>query len=289
MKQTGLFFLYLSVCLGLGALLTPLVLHIGWIDLEPHRVMGRLTQGFILLGLWPLLRRLGLNHRAALGYGISPSEFRHALAVGWGIGLVLLGLLALALMILGIRVPAIPAAGPAAFLAKVVQALVAGLLIGLLEETFFRGALYAAIRRRNRAAAAVFWSAALYAGLHFLKPHPLPPDGAFEYAESWRMFTGVFTGFFQVRSLDSLTALFLAGLLLGLVRERTGQIGGCVGLHAGWVFVIQVLRYLTDSDPASPLAWLTGSYDEVIGWLAAAWIGVLVLFYGWQTWRKGAA
>ena len=74
-----------------------------------------------------------------------------------------------------------------------------------------------------------------------------------------------------------MVALFLVGVLLGLVRERSGHIGWCIGLHAGWVFVIQVTRQLTDGNEASPYAYLVGDYDGIIGWAAAGWIGLLAL------------
>ncbi len=79
-----------------------------------------------------------------------------------------------------------------------------------------------------------------------------------------------------------MSALTLAGVFLALVRERTGHIGWCIGLHAGWVFVIQVTRYLTVGNDASPYAFLTGGYDGVIGWLAVGWIGALAVgYWGW--------
>jgi uncharacterized protein len=57
---------------------------------------------------------------------------------------------------------------------KALQALIGGLLIGVLEETFFRGALYTAIRRRDGVASAVVWTAFLYMLVHFMKPSALP-------------------------------------------------------------------------------------------------------------------
>jgi membrane protease YdiL (CAAX protease family) len=133
------------------------------------------------------------------------------------------------------------------------------------------------VRQRGALASALFWSSLLYAVIHFLQPHVLPPGQTFDAAASWQMFLGVFTGFFQWKHLDSLFALFLAGLFLGLVRERTGHIGWCIGLHAGWVFVIKLTRHLTDGNPESPYAFLVGSYDGTIGWLASGWIAVLLL------------
>ena len=286
MRETAIFFFYLLGCLMLGALLTYPVMQTGWVDYAPHRVMGRLAQVFILLGLWPFLKSIGLAHRGCLGYGIRRRDFLGALWRGWALGVLIL--LTLALILLWLEV-IVPDRAPEDWLGqlgkKLLQALLAGLLIGLLEETFFRGALFCAIRRRGGVPSSVLWTAALYALVHFMKPHALPHGTEFDWAGAWQMVLHVFTGVFQWRHLDSLAALFLVGVFLGLVRERTGHIGWCIGLHAGWVFVIQVTRHLTDGDPSSPWAWLTGDYDGIIGWLAAAWVALLALAY-LVAWRR---
>jgi membrane protease YdiL (CAAX protease family) len=278
MRETAIFFLFLFACLLLGALLTYPLMQTGWIQHDPHRVMARAAQVFVLLGLWPFLKAMRIDNREALGYGISRPLFLGALWRGWLLGVLILLPLALGLLLLGIRVSDVLAEGwLPRLLQKSVSILIGGLLIGLLEETFFRGALYSAIRRNGRAFPAVFWSAFLFALLHFMKPHALPEGVAFDCTGLWRMLVHVFAGVFQWRHLDSMVALFLVGVFLALVRERSGHIGWCMGLHAGSVFAIQVTRHLTDADRSSPYAWLVGDFDGVIGWLAAAWIGLLAL------------
>jgi membrane protease YdiL (CAAX protease family) len=261
------------------------LLATGWIELEPHRVMSRLAQIFILFGIWPLLRRLRLVDSEALGYGVSGPVLRRAVGWGWVQGVAILLALVLALLALEIRVPDPNLADWSTILGKVAQALIGGLLIGVLEETFFRGALYTAIRRREGLASALVWSSLLYAVLHFMKPGALPEGMAFDGAGSLWMFTQVFVDVFQWKHLDSLVALFVVGLFLALVRERTGHIGWCIGLHAGWVFVFQTTRRVTDGNESSGLAFLVGGYDGTIGWLAALWIGLLALGY-WMWSRR---
>ncbi|MTW21357.1 CPBP family intramembrane glutamic endopeptidase [Allochromatium palmeri] len=279
MRTTLLFFVYLLACLILAALLTPSLMATGWIAIEPHRVMSRLAQVLILIGLWPFLRWQGLANREALGFGPGWPVIKRAIIGGWGLGVLILLALALALLELGVRLPDPTPDFWTQSAARVVQALIGGLLIGLLEETFFRGALYSAIRRRDGVRSAMLWSAALYAMLHFMKPGSLPESMAFDGAGALWMFTHVFIDVFQWSHLDSLVALFMVGLFLALVREQTGHIGWCIGLHAGWVLVIQVNRRLTDGNDDSPLSFLAGDYDGTIGWLAALWIGLLMALY----------
>ncbi|KAA6185402.1 CPBP family intramembrane metalloprotease [Thiohalocapsa marina] len=280
MRITAVFFAYLFACLLLAALLTYPLMQTGWLDYPPQRVMGRLAQVFILLGLWPFLKALRLDNWPALGFGLPRRAFVATIWRGWLIGVAILLALIAALLWLQVRVPDLPEQDLYAKLAsRVLSALVAGLLIGLLEESFFRGALFGAVRQRNGVRAAIVWSALLYALLHFMKPHGLPADMAFDWSGTWTMFSGVFVDVFQWRHLSSMVALFMVGVFLALVRERTGHIGWGIGLHAGWVFVIQVSRRLTDDNDAASLAFLVGDYDGIIGWLAAAWVGLLALLY----------
>ncbi len=284
MRATALFFCYMLACLILAALMTWLLMLPGWLTLEPERLMGRVAQVAMLAGVWWFLRWQGLANRTSLGFAVGTPTLLGTAAMGWLLGVAMLGALVAALLLLGVRVP--ETWGPqmaASLLEKAVAALIGGLLIGLLEELFFRGALFSAIRRRGGLASAAAWSALLYAAVHFMKPHGLPADLAYGWATNWQIFTSTFTGLPRWEHLDSLVALFLAGVLLALVRERTGHIGWCIGLHAGWVFVIQVTRRATDGDDQAALAFLTGGYDGVIGWLGAAWIGLII----WLWWRRG--
>lgn len=284
MRATALFFGYLFLCLLVAVLLSVPLMQTGWLDYPPERVMGRLAQVLILIGLWPLLRSLKLADQRSLGYAVPRPVFMRALGIGWVLGVLILLALAFALYALEVRVPD-PELDTWSFIArKAVQALIAGLLVGFLEETFFRGALFAAIRRRDGFASAVFWSAALYAVLHVMKPGALPAGMPFDWSGAWTMFFGVFVDVFQWRNLDTVLALLMVGVFLALVRERTGHIGWCIGLHAGWVFVIQVTRRLTDGNPDSELAFLAGDYDGMIGWLSIVWIALLSIGY----WRWSA-
>jgi uncharacterized protein len=276
MRETAAFFLYLLACLVLAALLTYPIVQTGWIEHDPQRVMGRLAEVFMLLGLWSFLKRMGLDNRKALGYGALRPRFLSALWRGWLLGVAILLVLVVSLLSLEIRVPDVTAEDwLPGLLEKSIVVLIGGLLTALLEETFFRGALYSAIRRNGGAVSAILWSSFLFALLHFMKPHALPDGLAFDWAGAGQMLIHVFAGVFQWQHVDSMAALFLVGIFLALVRERSGHIGWCIGLHAGWIFVIQVSRYLTDGNDASPNAWLVGGYDGVIGWLSAAWIGLL--------------
>jgi hypothetical protein len=80
--------------------------------------------------------------------------------------------------------------------------------------------------------------------------------------------------------LDSFLALFAVGMLLALVRAKTGNIAWCIGLHAGWVMTIKVSKDITEADYGAEYAFLIGTYDGLIGYLALALIATLTaIFY----------
>lgn len=265
----------------LATQLAPSVVATGWFAVEPQRVMSRLAQFIMLISAWPLLALLTLNNRNALGYGINAEQWWRNVMCGSILGITMLFVLVLALLVLQIRVPNTPAHFWFEVFGKTAHAVLGGLLIGLIEETFFRGAVYSAIHRRNGVRSAILGSALLYAAVHFLKPSALPIDTTFDNASAWIMFGHTFIDALSWSHLDSFSALFCCGILLALVRQRSGHIGWCVGIHAGWVLVIQLTRWLTDGNSNAPLAGLVGNYDGIIGWLAALWISVLILSYRW--------
>jgi hypothetical protein len=281
MRITIGFFAFLFLCFMLAASIAPSVVATGWFEVAPHRVMSRLAQFIMLMSLWPLLSALALTNRDALGYRISARKWWRKVLCGEILGVTMLLILVLALLVLQIRVPDAAVQFWSGIVGKTVQALFGGLLIGLIEETFFRGAVYSAIRRRDGVRTAVIGSALLYAAVHFLKPGALPIGMTFDSTSAWLMFGQTFTDALRWQHLDSFNALFCCGILLALVRERSGHIGWCVGIHAGWVLVIQLTRWLTDGNSATPFASFVGNYDGIIGWLAALWIGVLIMVYRW--------
>ena len=56
--------------------------------------------------------------------------------------------------------------------------------------------------------------------------------------------------------LDAFLCLVGVGVLLGMVRTLTGNIAACIGLHAGWVAMIFVVRETSVRNPSGPATWL---------------------------------
>jgi membrane protease YdiL (CAAX protease family) len=281
MREFLIFIGYLLLALALAAASLPLLdaalQPIG--EIRPDRLFYRGAMVFALLGLWPLLRWLRLQGRSQLGYGLPRCAFLRDLWRGWLAGVAILAALLAAEWLAGIRLGR-GVVDPGKLLSVLASGIVGGLLVGLIEETFFRGVMHSALRRRLSLAATAALTAALYASLHFVRPTRLASDAEVHWDTGWQLLASMPAAYADPLALaDSWVALFAVGVFLSLVRERTGNIALAIGLHAGWVAVIKTGKYLTELQPEAPLVFMVGSYDGIIGWLAAAWISLLAWLY----------
>jgi hypothetical protein len=70
--------------------------------------------------------------------------------------------------------------------------------------------------------------------------------------------------------VDAFLALMAVGILLGAVRVATGNIAACIGLHAGWVWIMLIAHELSAPRRDAPLAFLLSRFDGFVGWLVLA-------------------
>jgi hypothetical protein len=271
-------------CLAAGSLLG----YPAWLLVHPlnadwpfHRIANRVSMLLLLISLIWLLRHLRVNNRESLGYGLERRRFlRHgAVALGLGVAMMLpvVGLL-LALDIRSIHPEAVFAPGPLVTL--LFSGLLSGLVVGFIEETLLRGAMHSAIARESGTRAAVLLTACVYAAVHFLGKVRIAHEDV-GWMSGVELLRGTLSAFADPLALtDSFLALFAVGVLLGLVRVRTGSIAACIGLHTGWVWVIAVTRELTARSADGPWSFLVGGYDGVVGYLVLGWtLAVIAVFW----------
>jgi membrane protease YdiL (CAAX protease family) len=149
--------------------------------------------------------------------------------------------------------------------------IVTGLTVALIEETFLRGAMQTAITRESGARLAIVLTSLVYAATHFIGRYRVAAADV-NAGSGIDMLThslGVFGQPLQI--LDAFLSLTAVGILLGMVRARTGNIAAPIGLHAGWVAVIYVVRETSERRPEGPGAWLLSDYDGFIGWMVLGW------------------
>ena len=231
-------------------------------------IFDRLRWFAILVGLPWLLRvcwsapamRLPFD-RTALRAGAS----------AFALGLALVAVLA------GVQLMAAPVtARPGSHWTRVLAFLSGGLVVGLVEETIFRGlvlrAVYTATRRPS-------WALVL-TSIFFAYAHFGVPSGATVRAGSmigfeagpviaWWTLAGITVDFDPAR----FGSLFLLGMVLGMVRLRSASLWPAIGLHAGVVFGMLAYsdRYALDAHGASAL-W--DSTRLVNGWAAVGALSV---------------
>jgi uncharacterized protein len=249
-----------------------------------HRVFSRLMLlGMIAGTAWLLTRPHGACC-TTLGFdGPWPRFLRRML---WGLlaGLALMTLALVPLFLLDLRVwsDRYPA-DMAALLMLLLQGLGTGLLVALLEETFFRGAMQGLLQRNGGMRWTLLAVPLLYSAMHFMGRTAGVPYAEVNAWSGFVVWQGFFNSFAQpLHILDAFVALYFVGLLLALVRWRWGDLAGCIGLHAGFVAVLAVIRRISAPAPENGWSFLVGPFDGLLGiWIAA--LTAVVCLVTWLT------
>ena len=277
-----------------------------------HRFVNRALLVLALAGLWPLTRALGMRSWKALGWvriprhvdthrdqeptgGASapasrsatwprlvgtlapPTRFRGTpggpgsrIASGFGLGFVSLALLAAIAVLSGAwRIHTDLTASR--LFGKLGGAALSAVVVAILEETFFRGAVMGALRRAHSVGVALVLSSAIYAMLHFFQRPDSPMK--VEWFTGLQLLPQMMRGFVDGRALvPGFFNLTLAGIILGLAYQHTGNLYFSMGLHGGWVFWLKFCSAVAGAAPGVNI-WYWGSPGRLIdGWLA---LGVL--------------
>ena len=290
-KNPGvIFFAYVTGVFAVAAgLAWPVHLLLGTagIDVPFHQFTFRLLHFTALAGLWPLLRALKLNVRAGWGFASTERKFTTGFLEGFVLGVLTLGILSLVLLALGVRVPRPSLEFSAAVVGIVfLKAIIVGLVVGTLEEIWFRGALHGVAVRYAGPLMALIAIPLVYGSLHFIRPDVAVGAADLQWSSSLVVLGNAFHRMTDFGFADSFIALATLGWLLALVRQHTGRVAECIGMHAGSVMVIQILRRLTMTDSQSPWAFAVGSFDGVVGYFAFIWFALLAFGYIWLS-RRG--
>lgn len=140
---------------------------------------------------------------------------------------------------------------PLHFWKFVPQALFSSLLVAVLEESVFRGALLGIFLRALRPWAAIVGLSLLFAFVHFLDPKTLGavPDPESSKAGLWLLGKILAQYADPLPLLSSFGTLFGLGGVVAYARWRTASLWLPIGLHAGWVCGIFMFKELTQVVP----------------------------------------
>ncbi len=228
MRSARIILVYALAVILLGSLLAPwafAIIHAHWPMIPFRRVFDRVLLIVALAGLMPMLQAVGIRSVAELGYVRSPSWGWQALG-GFALGIFSLGFCAVLLR------------QYTGWKTNFVGNLVSALVVGLIEETFFRGGIFGAFRRNGSLGSAVAVSSGIYAVLHFCKPtEPVTVNWLTGFTHLGMIWQNFGT---QVNWLGLVT-LVLVGAVLALAFEWTKALYFSIGLHAGWVFMLKTV------------------------------------------------
>lgn len=252
-----------------------------------HRVFDRLVLFSWIAGTAWLLVQLKLANRAVLGLSVGGQTFLRQSLLGLLAGLAMMTLTLVPLFLLGLR-EWNASANASSVLPVLLKGLGTGLLVAMIEETFFRGAMQGALQRAGSTRWALLAVPLLYSAVHFLGKSGRPPDDIVNAWSGFDVLQGLFAVFAEPqRIFDAFMALYFVGLLLALVRSRYGNLAACIGLHAGFVAVIAVFRQISTPTQGNSWSFLVGDFDGLLGaWIAAVTAMICALFW-WRS-RKAA-
>jgi hypothetical protein len=283
-RLTFIFFLFVF---GGGAALAPVIhsflaLLGNWIpfleewrrDIPFRRLVNRGLIITALIGLWPFLRKLEIRNLKGIGLQRNGHSWRNY-CLGFGLGCFTLGIAGAVVLVGGGRqLKDLKPIGE--YFQHVINAGMAAVAVGFLEEILFRGALLGALLKRYTFPTALGVSSALYAIVHFFKESESPE--IVSWWSGFKVLADMCSGFFEWYQLvPGFLNLTLVGMILGVFYGKTGTLYFSIGLHGGWVFLGKTYRFLTGSVPdADP--WLWGSRKLVDGWMVT-FVLVILLWY----------
>jgi membrane protease YdiL (CAAX protease family) len=234
---------YFVATIVLGAILAPPLYWGGqWLatlgvmeflsETEFQKFFNRAMLVAAVVLLWPTVKILKIKGWRDLGLQKDPRPLFH-FGIGFGIAALLVA--AMAGGYLYLEVYRWKNTLPWGTLPKVALSAVT---VAVLEEALFRGAILGLFRRTLSAYHALFWTTAIFAALHFLKPDDDVIVSNVDWGSGFALVPHVFHQFSEPMMLAAgFTTLFVLGWMLGYATLKTRSLWMAIGLHAGVVFV----------------------------------------------------
>lgn len=255
-----------------GALLAPPVYWLmqAWADTFPElagkpfrRYVSRSLMLIALFRLWPLFRDLGATTARDIGLA-EPRRHWRRLVQGLSVGIASFAVVVISAISVGGRTVSadLTLASFAARLPSIVPTMI---VVAVLEETLFRGAIFGVLQRTGRWFAALAVSSLFYAFVHFIAK--VDHVGPVTIWSGFSVVAGMFQSFADPRAmLPEFLNLTIVGCILAWGYHRTGNLYFSIGLHAGWVFWLKAYAVITVPVVAEVSAFW-GTRKLVDGWI----------------------
>ena len=235
-----------------------------------HRFVHRSLLGLALAGIWPLLRSLGATSWRDVGLVNPRAEWRR---IGAGFALGFGSLAVAATIALASHERELDKSLAATRVAsKLLGAIGTAVIVSVLEEILFRGAIFGGLRKIWDWRLALIASSAIYGIVHFIGS--AEPAGPITWTSGIQVLPRMLRGFADWQMIvPGFFNLTLAGGMLALAYQRTGNLYLSMGLHAGWIFWRSAYGTLTTEAPSGNI-WLFGTSKLTDGWLALLVLGL---------------
>ncbi len=264
--------------------------HAFWADIADsvftspfRRVNDRVVLILILLFLPVSYRLSGLRSLDSFGWSRRPDRLK--LFAG-ALGVAMVSMLAVYLLGIFLGVYAWDGASlsGAQMTAGILKILLGGFLIGLLEETLFRGVVLNALSTGFGRVAGILLTSTLFAVVHFIKP--IDPEITNQWYSGFLLYQQPFSGAGGTVWVEMSTLLCM-GLVLASLTNWTRSVYVAIGLHTGWVWVMMLFREFSENQQT--IVWLYGTGE----WISTGWVGpimaLIILFAAIATRKKWIA
>lgn len=255
-----------------GALLAPFLYWLvhAFADTFPEfvgkpfrRYVSRTLMLMALIRLWPLFRDLGATNLKEIGLSAPLIHWRRFVQ-GLSVGIASFAVVVVAAIAFGGRGVRedLTLANFASHLPTIVPIM---LVVAVLEESLFRGAIFGGLQRSWHWVVAALVSGMLYAFAHFIGS--VEHTGAVRLWSGFTVVAGMFGGLFDPeRLLPEFLNLTGVGVILAWGFRRTGNLYFSIGLHAGWIFWVKACAVIT-VPAATTNAVIWGSRKLIDGWV----------------------
>jgi membrane protease YdiL (CAAX protease family) len=251
------------------------------------RVFNRVLMGTALLALAVFvgIRRHTLT-RFGLAWTPDSARFLRAGFLTGAAGLAIFVLMSVAAGHARIEIKQVPVLR---WVERLAEGLLTGVLIGLIEEFFFRGFVFTSVRdsvARRRVWPAMMVTSLVYAVIHFASVRPPAVSADPGFTDSLRLMAAALRALADLPfAWPSVVGLFLFGMVLNICVVRSGSLYPSIGLHAGAVALLRTLGLFVSVQHDRTLLWGSARvYDGAIGW---AWVLLMGLALARRL-RRGA-
>jgi uncharacterized protein len=256
-----------------------------WLLLHPHfdfpfhRMGERIGMLALVIGFVLVARRVGLADKRSVGYALPRPLFIRQMLIGLALGVAGMAAIVGIMTAVGLLDWTEASTATGGKLTKIVfNRLLSGLAVGFIEETMLRGVMFTAIQRESGTKAAIVLTSLVYAAVHFLASYHIAADQVTPHS-GLDLLAGTLNWFSRPLDMaDAYICLFAVGMVLAMIRARTGNIAACIGLHAGWVWVMLFAHELSKPVRDQPLSFLLSQFDGFVGWLVLGWTVLMGLF-----------